>query len=224
MRRIEIMMKTAWIALLATALLTGCETGTMDNQGTVSLNQLQGIPEPTPEPETPPAEQGNTNSQTQTNSPSGGGSTGSTSTTPDGGTVSNEGFPAEIDTPIKWLHTDVSRWPVTADISVSVSGGKVNFPYSKSRSWPAVDGVNANPWVFAKKDGQWYAATFEWLRFGQTAKPTYTVRGDHVKVAPLNGSWAPRSGERIGIMVSGLARHKQRNVQERSRVVMITWP
>ncbi len=212
MRRIETMLTTAWIALLATALLTGCETGTMDNQGTVSLNELQGIVEAPPQTETPAPSDEGSSSQTPTPGPV------------DSGTTSNEGFPSEIDTPIKWLHTDVSRWPVTADISVSVSGGKVSFPYSKTRVWPAVDGLNANPWVFAKKDGQWYAATFEWLRFGQTSKPTYTVRGDHVKVAPLNGSWAPKSGERIGIMVSGLARHKQRNAQERSRVVMITWP
>ena len=47
--------------------------------------------------------------------------------------------------------------------------------------------------------------------------------GDHIKVAPLN-RWRPRSGERFGIMVSGLARSTQRNVQERSNVSMVTWP
>jgi hypothetical protein len=47
--------------------------------------------------------------------------------------------------------------------------------------------------------------------------------GDHIKVPPLN-RWRPRSGERFGIMVSGLARSTQRNVQERSNVSMVTWP
>jgi hypothetical protein len=47
--------------------------------------------------------------------------------------------------------------------------------------------------------------------------------GDHIKIPPLSG-WHPASGERIGLMVSGLARTQQRNVKERSNVVMVTWP
>ena len=36
-------------------------------------------------------------------------------------------FPAEIDTPIKWMHTDVSKWPVTTTVNVSFSGDKIQF-------------------------------------------------------------------------------------------------
>ena len=122
------------------------------------------------------------------------------------------------------MHTDVSKWPVTTTVNVSFSGDKIQFPYDKAKTWRAVDGVNANPWVIAKVNGQWYAATFEWLRFGQTVKPMYTVRGDHTKSPPLSGNWAPKKGERVGIFVSGLARTKTRNHQERSNVVMVTWP
>ena len=140
---------------------------------------------------------------------------------------SSAGFPAEIDGPIQWLHTDVSSWPVTASLTASVDGGWIRFPYSKSRTWPAVNGVNANPWVIVKwTDGRWYAATFEWLRFGQTSKPVGVLdgsRGDHIKRPPLS-NWRPHSGERFGIMVSGLARDGNRNVRERSNVVMVTWP
>lgn len=137
---------------------------------------------------------------------------------------SSAGFPAEIDGPIQWLHTDVSSWPQTASLSASVGGGSISMPYSKAKVWPAVDGVNANPWVIAKVNGQWYAGTFEWLRHGQTAKPMSVLSGGgHIKVAPLS-SWRPRSGERIGLMVSGLARTTMRNVKERSNVVMVTWP
>ena len=137
---------------------------------------------------------------------------------------SSAGFPAEIDGPIQWLHTDVSSWPQTASLSASVGGGSISMPYSKAKVWPAVDGVNANPWVIAKVNGQWYAGTFEWLRHGQTAKPMSVLSGGgHIKVAPMS-SWRPRSGERIGLMVSGLARTSMRNVKERSNVVMVTWP
>ena len=137
-----------------------------------------------------------------------------------GGTSSD--FPG----PVNWLHTDVSAWPVTASLSASVGGGTINMPYSKAKVWPSVGGVNANPWVIVNLNGQWYAATFEWFRHGQTSKPVGVLNGsmgDHIKVAPLNG-WRPRSGERIGLMVSGLARAQSRNVRERSNVVMVTWP
>ena len=145
-------------------------------------------------------------------------------------TETNRMWPAEIDGPITWLHTDVTEWPVTASMSASVGGGMIRFPYDKANVWPGVmiDGgaVNANPWVIVKFEGRWYAATFEWLRPGQVSKPMGVLdgsRGDHIKVPPLN-RWRPRSGERFGIMVSGLARSSQRNVLERSNVSMVTWP
>lgn len=134
-------------------------------------------------------------------------------------------MPAELSS-VQWLHTDVSGWAETATLSASVGGGTINLNYDKARVWPAVDGVNANPWVFVNLNGQWYAATFEYLRHGQTAKPMGVLDGrlgDHIKVSPLN-QWRPRSGERIGLMVSGLARSQLRNVRERSNVVMVTWP
>ena len=219
MHKMEIWMKAAWIALLAVALVAGCETGNMDNQGTVSLNDLEGITTSTADTNVTTNTASDSTSSDSTNSSDT--STADTSTT---NTVANPGFPSEIDTPIKWLHTDVSSWPVTASLSVNFSGSTINFPYSKSREWPAVDGSNGNPWVIAKKDGQWYAATFEWLKFGQTSKPKSTVGGGNIKACPLCGSWAPSSGERVGIMVSGLARSKLRSVKERSNVVMVTWP
>lgn len=46
---------------------------------------------------------------------------------------------------------------------------------------------------------------------------------DHIAVSPLS-SWRPTSGERIGLMVNGLARSSLRNVRERSNVAMVTWP
>ena len=139
-------------------------------------------------------------------------------------TATPAGYPAEITGPIQWLHADVSSWPQTASLHASVGGGTINLPYDKAKVWPAVGGANANPWVIVNLNGQWYAGTFEWLRYGQTAKPmTVLSGGGHIKVSPLS-SWRPRSGERIGLMVSGLARDSTRNVKERSNIVMVTWP
>lgn len=128
---------------------------------------------------------------------------------------------------VVWLHHNVSGWPVTASLNASVSGGFVHLNYDKADVWPTVNvngtAVNANPWIFVFQDGTWYAATFEWLRPGQTSKPTSTVAGDHIKKSPLN-NFSPVSGEIYGFMVSGLARDDHRNVEERSNVDMVRWP
>ena len=115
-----------------------------------------------------------------------------------------------------------------ASLNASVGGGMISLPYDKARVWPQRSGVNANPWAIVKINGQWYAATWEYLKFGQIAKPACVLgkcggQGDHFKVAPLS-SWRPVSGERFGLMVSGLARGNLRNVKERSNVSMVTWP
>ena len=131
-------------------------------------------------------------------------------------------FPAGLT----WLHPDVSGWPVTASLSVSV-GNQIKLDYDKASVWPgrqeAGTNVNANPWVIAQVDGKWYAGTWEWMRTGQTVKNN-VIRGDHVKRAPLSGDWKPQSGERVGIFVSGLIRGSTRNVSERSNVVWVVWP
>ena len=207
MAKIGTWMKAGAAVLAVAAWTVGCETSTLNDEGTLSLEQLQGL--------------ASTNAVVAVNTDA-----TSTGETPSTGTTTGGLWPAEITGPIHWLHTDVSGWPVTASLSASV-GGTINMPYSKARVWPAVDGVNANPWVIVKwTDGRWYAATFEWLRFGQTSKPVGVLdgsRGDHIKKPPLS-NWRPHSGERFGIMVSGLARDGTRNVLERSNVVMVTWP
>ena len=85
----------------------------------------------------------------------------------------------------------------------------------------------ANPWVFIYEGGQWYGATWEWLRApGQTCKNTSSVAGDHIKQAPFDAAsgWTPQSGGTYYFMVSGLARGGLKNVQERSQPVKVVWP
>lgn len=129
---------------------------------------------------------------------------------------------------VGWLHANVGGWAQTANLaSVGISGGSITLNYDKARSWPGINhagaSVNANPWIFVNRGGRWYAATWEWLRVGQTTKSTGSVHGSHIKKSPLN-DFVPVSGETYGFMVSGLARDDARNVQERSNIVMVTWP
>jgi len=190
------MMGLAW--LVVAALLTGCESTTTSNEDVPGLSGVQG--------ET------------------------TTSEGLDSG-YEAEGMPSEITGPIKWLNPvgDIMGWAQTATLQAHVGGGSINMAYDMSRTWPARDGVNATPWAIVNINGQWYAATFEYLRVGQVSKPMAVLSqtggmGDHFKVSPLS-SWRPRSGERFGLMVSGLARGTSlRNVKERSNICMVTWP
>ena len=133
---------------------------------------------------------------------------------------------------VQWLYADVSKWPQTATLSVRTGSTTITLNHSKANTWPGVwapssNGsgmiqLNANAWIFVKRNGTWYAATFEWLQVGQTTKNIETVKGDHIKVPPLN-TFVPVHGEVYGFMVSGLARDAKRNIQERSEVKMYRW-
>lgn len=127
---------------------------------------------------------------------------------------------------------DVSGWAQTATLNAGVSGGTAILNYDKARVWPtantrANDGgpLNANCWVVVNVGGQWYAATFDWLRTGQTSKAASAVTGanGHIVGAPLN-SWRPSSGERIGFMVTTPARGGERTLNERSNISEAIWP
>lgn len=132
-----------------------------------------------------------------------------------------------------WLHTDVSGWPEAAklsSVSVSLGSDQICLDHDKTDVWDSVDIgdgtlVNANPWVFAEVDGQWYAATWEWMRPSQTCKSASSVAGDHIKKSPFDDmDWTPSSGETLYFMVSGLARFSERNHEERTNLVEVTWP
>ena len=133
---------------------------------------------------------------------------------------------------VKWLHTNVSGWAKTSTItSTSIGGPPICINHTRSGSWPGISSsgtsttVAGNPWIFAKVGGQWYGATFEWLRPGQTCKSiSATELGPHIKKSPLD-NWVPQSGETVGLMVSTPARvGAEGPINERSNVVLTTWP
>ena len=136
---------------------------------------------------------------------------------------------------VVWLHTDVSGWPETKSMTVELGGGVICLNGSFSTEWPGAEishtsgayniSVNANPWVFAFRNGQWYGGTWEWFTVGNTCKPARTVSGDHVKIPPMAIDWDPVKGETLYFMVSTIARGSNlNNIQERTNVVKVVWP
>ena len=64
----------------------------------------------------------------------------------------------------------------------------------------------------------------EWLRPGQVCKGvTQTNIGPHTKKSPLS-SWVPTSGEVVGFAMSTPARSALRTSNERTNIVLVTWP
>jgi hypothetical protein len=126
---------------------------------------------------------------------------------------------------VTWLHTNVARWAVTSQITrARIDDPPICIDHTKAGRWPVKDGSEGNPWIFVNLDGRWYAATYEWLRPGQTCKGIHRDNiGAHIKRPPLD-SWRPRSGETVGLMVSARARVNADTVRERSNVVMVRWP
>jgi hypothetical protein len=138
-----------------------------------------------------------------------------------------------------WLHApDAADWDVTStifEVTFDPQGTsnvtKICFPHSKAGKWKVSGAGEGNVWVIAEVDGTWYAATWDYIRPGQICKSangfTWNSRRDgifaHTQRAPLEGR-VPRSGDRIGIMVSGFARTSQRTVLEKSNIFMTVWP
>ncbi|HAU42921.1 MAG TPA: hypothetical protein DCW50_12825 [Gammaproteobacteria bacterium] len=135
---------------------------------------------------------------------------------------------------VNWLHTNVSSWPVTHNLTVNLGAGTICMEWGGTSTWPTAtirhtDGtrdikVNANPWVFVWRNGAWYGGTWEWMTPNGNCKPMRVVEGGHIKRPPLT-NWTPASGETLYFMVSSLARAGNlNNYQARTNVVSVVWP
>lgn len=211
----------ALLTLLALALLAApaCEDSFSD-EGHVTSDELNGIVRETNAPAASSA-------PASTNAPA---KSSESSSTASSSAATRAALPpantsTEIDG-IHWLGPNVSSWPVTTTLHAKISGGTITMKYDKANVWPVAGDVVANCWAIVNIGGTWYAGTFEYLRPGQTDKPAGVLdgsMGDHFKKQPLS-SWRPQSGERFGLMVSGLCRSSARNVSERSNIAIVTWP
>lgn len=226
-------LSAAALALCLGAATWGCEEFT--TEGDVSDDTINGRNAVQADEPAANAESGSntsnasdSKSDTRTADTGGnGGSSGSGSATDTSSGTSGGGYNTSgAIGAISWKGKNISSWPITTTLRASVSGGNVTLSYDKKNSWPVVDGVCGNCWAIVNINGKWYAGTFEYLRPGQTSKPSYTLdgsNGDHFKVSPLS-SWRPQHGEVFGLMVSGLCRGGLSNVQERSNICVVRWP
>ena len=135
---------------------------------------------------------------------------------------------------VTWLHTNVSNWPVTHNLTVNLGAGTICMEWGGTSTWPTAtirhtDGtrdikVNANPWVFVWRNGRWYGGTWEWMAPNGNCKPMRVVEGGHIKQPGLI-DWDPVSGETSYFMVSSIARGANLNdYQARTDVVSVVWP
>jgi hypothetical protein len=136
---------------------------------------------------------------------------------------------------VNWLHTNVKDWEETSQLAVNFPRpGVIRMNFADTHKWPGKTirhnsgtkdiEVNANPWVFVYKNGQWHGATWEWLVVGNYEKNAKSLAGDHIKQSPLR-NWRPKKGETVYIMVSALARNGgDVNVKARTNIVKVTWP
>ena len=128
---------------------------------------------------------------------------------------------------VTWLGVNVGPWEKTYDLKVSLRGSFIVYDQEATANWTPKNeaGVmaSANPWVIAKINGKWYAATHEWMRVNQREKGKRSVHGDHIKHPIFGPDWTPTVGEEYGFTVSGLCRGSQRNESERTPIVIMIW-
>ena len=85
---------------------------------------------------------------------------------------------------VTWLDHNVSGWAKTSTItSTSIGNPPICIDHTKRGQWRAVNvsgtAVEKNPWVFANVNGRWYAATYEWVRPGQSCSRSRQVISVH---------------------------------------------
>lgn len=145
-------------------------------------------------------------------------------------------FEKQSDIPSHWqwiYGRNIAHWPVTINLSsatVHYNAHKVTVKYDRLQQIPAwnvpgdknnVTNVNGSIWLIREFEGQWYIGTFEYLRVGQETKEFLTY-------AP-QFQFAPKPGDRIGFMVSTMARAEDGTVsggqvyRERSNILWMTW-
>jgi len=159
----------------------------------------------------------------------------SSSSAPSGGS-SKDAIPASS---VTWAYQNVSGWPIKAKLSnVTVSGGSSVAPTicwdrTYPASWPGDPNggsTDAEMWVIAKVGGQWYGSVWEGVLVGNHQCSTTEAQPGQAPFVqagtdPVN-AWYPKSGEKVGFMVSTIARGAAagNTPNERTQIVEVTWP
>jgi hypothetical protein len=142
--------------------------------------------------------------------------------------------PDDIDaSKVQWFaDCNVSGWPIEERVlDVDISSSEICVDYTGRGTKGTFDigiPVDGTVWVFAQFNGVWYGATWDHLRPGSFCKAenAHSLGAEQIRRPPMDHTWVPRSGDRIGFMVSGgLARHECAPEQIwRTNIKLITWP
>ncbi|HWR97700.1 MAG TPA: invasin domain 3-containing protein [Candidatus Methanoperedens sp.] len=133
---------------------------------------------------------------------------------------------------VTWHHTSPEEFRVTAKLSnIQISGLTISWTWSQP-GWPTRftnNGVLGNMWVFARIDGRWHAATWEWLRSSTNRVTLEALAGQPPFIQASDGTisaWYPKHGEKIGFMASTICRSgiPRGSPNERSPIRLTTWP
>ena len=138
---------------------------------------------------------------------------------------------------------NISDWEKTSEITeidINIENGQICISHTKSGQWvptqnvesPSVeDPVEGNAWVIVPLDGKGYAAPYDWLGANgpchmldvETLENLYQQLPQRTNMPELS-RWKPVPGDKIGFMVSGLAKDGLENVKERSNMLIVTLP
>jgi hypothetical protein len=147
-----------------------------------------------------------------------------------GGTGGGNSADAIDISQVTWLDASAADFTVTATLSnIQINYPTISWDWTHPSSWPVENTVTGNLWVFAKIDGRWQAATFEWLRpttdhshlEAKTGEPPFI----QAKASPIS-AWYPQHGEELCFMASTMTRNgiPSGSPRERSPIVKTTWP
>lgn len=127
---------------------------------------------------------------------------------------------------VTWYGPDIRDWPATSELpkGIYISGNMVNFPHTSAGKWQRnKDGkLEGNVWAIVNYNGKWRAASWEWLKPGQTSKPWTKIEQGHFKVGDLAG-YQIKQGEEVYIIAAGLSRGNERGTKERTKATKVRW-
>ena len=139
---------------------------------------------------------------------------------------------------VTWAYQNVSGWKVTAKLTgVTVTNGSpaptICFTRDYPATWPKDPNAgitDAEMWVIAKVDGKWHGAVWEGVLVGGSQCSTTEAQAGQAPFiqagsAPVD-SWFPKSGEKVGFMISTIARGAAPSPtpNERTQIMLVTWP
>ena len=136
---------------------------------------------------------------------------------------------------VRYLHRNISSWEVVSRITrIDISGHRICVYHTGAgglgRSRLGAPGeqidIEGNIWVFAQFGGRWYGATWDWLRPGQQCKAesTSSLGPEQIRIAPMDRTWRPRTGDRLCFAMSSRARDSVDAGRRRSNIACRTIP